>query len=161
MASRSCPIASGEDGDAGNPGRHQGGVYTAKVVSARGFGLQGIGQKELAVEDGDDADRAGPGMRQEARQFVALVAMENAVAHGFPKPAEVMQDDLGGGVEFVQPRVAEVASKEGREIAVRLKAGDDHPAARPQRAKRMPEAVERGRSERKGEVKQDPVDRTV
>jgi hypothetical protein len=100
-------------------------------------------------------------MDQEAGQFVAFVTMEEAVTEGLAQAAEVVKDDLSGGVEFVQPCVEEVAAKVPGEISMRLETRNDHRSFRMQCSKRMSKTVERRMGKGEREVKQDAFDRVA
>jgi hypothetical protein len=52
------------------------GVYMVKATSASRFALLDDGKQELVVKNGNNPDRTGSGMKEQAYKLIPLVAME-------------------------------------------------------------------------------------
>lgn len=99
-----------------------------KACSASRFALLDDGQQELVVENGNNGDRAGSGMDEQAGKFIPFIAVKYAVADRFPEAAEEMHDNLSRRTELVTVCIAEVTSERDCEVGVGLEACHDQSA---------------------------------
>jgi hypothetical protein len=98
------------------------------------------------------------GMDEETSEVRPFIAVEKSVSDGLSESSEIVQNNLGRGVELIPSLGFQVPTEDRGEIEAGPKTSGHKKPLRPQASNRLSKGMQRRGAERERQVIQDAVD---